>query len=33
VLPESEALLAAGFLALAAPTVYFYLRPAKRVSA
>jgi high-affinity iron transporter len=30
VLPESEGLLAAGFLALAAPTLFFYLRPAKK---
>ena len=32
VLPESEALLACGFLALAAPTLFFYLRPAKPLS-
>ncbi|HEV8602664.1 MAG TPA: FTR1 family protein [Gaiellaceae bacterium] len=30
VLPESNALLAAGFAALAGPTLYFYLRPAKK---
>jgi high-affinity iron transporter len=30
VLPESEALLAAAFLALAGPTLFFYLRPAKK---
>jgi high-affinity iron transporter len=30
VLPESEALLAAAFAALAGPTLYFYLRPAKK---
>jgi high-affinity iron transporter len=30
VLPESEALLVAGFVALAAPTLFFYLRPAKK---
>src|SRR5207237_810198 len=29
VLPESSALLVAGFAALAGPTLYFYLRPAK----
>jgi len=33
VLPESEALLVAGFAALALPTLYFYLRPTKPVSA
>jgi high-affinity iron transporter len=33
VLPESGALLAAGFAALAVPTLYFYLRPARTVSA
>src|SRR5439155_17349990 len=32
VLPESGALLAAGFAALAVPTLYFYLRPAKTVA-
>jgi len=32
VLPESEVLLAGGFLALAGPTLFFYLRPAKPVS-
>jgi len=32
VLPESSALLAAGFAALAVPTLYFYLRPAKAVA-
>jgi high-affinity iron transporter len=30
VLPESEPLLAAAFLAVAAPTVYFFLRPSLR---
>jgi high-affinity iron transporter len=30
VLPESEALLAAAFVALAGPTLYFFLRPAKK---
>ena len=30
VLPESEALLAAAFLAFAGPTLFFYLRPAKK---
>ena len=30
VLPESEALLAVAFAALAGPTLYFYLRPAKK---
>jgi high-affinity iron transporter len=33
VLPESGALLVAGFAALAVPTLYFYLRPAKTVAA
>jgi len=33
VLPESEILLLGAFTALAAPTVYFFLRPAKRVPA
>jgi high-affinity iron transporter len=33
VLPESEALLAAAFAALAGPTLYFFLRPAKKVVA
>ena len=32
VLPESGALLAAGFAALAVPTLYLYLRPAKTVA-
>jgi high-affinity iron transporter len=33
VLPESELLLLGAFVALAAPTLYFYLRPARRVPA
>ena len=33
VLPESEALLLLAFVALAAPTLYFYLRPAKKAVA
>jgi len=33
VLPESEALLILAFAALAAPTLYFYLRPAKKAVA
>jgi len=33
VLPESTLLLVAAFVALAAPTLYFYLRPARRVPA
>ena len=33
VLPESELLLLAAFAALAAPTLYFYLRPAKKAVA
>ena len=33
VLPKSGLLLAAGFAALAGPTLFFYLRPAKPVTA